>query len=829
METDELGKDTDENTIEASFALLELCLEKLAPIAPVSSVNAILGLIPEISLPARRLIFVELLKFDLAAASEKGQLRKLDFYWPEAGELLPQDQIPFDLVLEEVQLRRAQGDKPIWADYRQRFPELGDTIGKWLAGGDTQENPTGTTNTVPKLEIGSQIDDFLILKQLGQGAFASVYLAKQLSMQRLVALKATVRGSEEPQALSQLDHTNVVRVFDQRRVPDPPTILLYMQYLPGGTLADCIKQVRQLPPSLWNGGQILESINSCLLDANQTVPEQSKIRQRISDMNWAEVVAWIGIQLAEGLDYAHSKNVLHRDVKPANILLSAEAVPKLADFNVSCSGLSGRAGAAAHFGGSLAYMSPEQLQVADPTDDSLAAEDLDARSDLYALGIVLWEFWQGKRPWVAKDIASSWTEAVAQQLESRRSEPQVVRPAASAGERVLEKVLRGLLQVAPEDRPATGKQAAARLRLAFYPELAKRFEPAPKSLASWLLAIPVLLISACLIFGPNTAASVFNLYYNYERMQTYGKQEIETDLEAILLQAETATTLNQSDHRILEDLELRIAQEPQQPFQKYLPRFQGLLHVSSNSDEQNSEAESLFDALAERPLNLDSKRTRIVNYFNMLSRWVNGIVFPLGAVLFLIIILPIASTVAGAKKGVPPKLPQLNQLWNIGNRATVICGILWSVSGFVFAYFMSANFPNYFGIADALHFLLSLVLCGGVAWIYPYFCMTMLSLLVYYPRVISGTMDDPKFNEWSAKVQRWGRWYLLSALAIPLTAVAALLVREDFQEGRHTILAGVGITFVGLLVAYFAQQRIEATLKQYELVLGDPGKQQQTV
>lgn len=72
-----------------------------------------------------------------------------------------------------------------------------------------------------------------------------------------------------------------------------------MQYVAGGTLADCIKQVRELPREKWTGGRVLESIDHCLVDANQTVPELSSIRAHVREMEWAEVVAWIGIQLAE--------------------------------------------------------------------------------------------------------------------------------------------------------------------------------------------------------------------------------------------------------------------------------------------------------------------------------------------------------------------------------------------------------------------------------------------------------------------------------------------------------------------------------------------------
>ncbi len=759
---------TEQHTLEASFALLEHCLQQLAALAPVADPNQLVDLIPPIPSTAQQLILVELIKFDLAASRQRPELRKvhpsshdspsrdrrlesssaeqappdstpprsLEFYWPAAARILPAEHIPIDLVLEEAQLRRGAGEEIHWDDYRQRFPDLAETIGKWLASGETnieRQAAAPTASQVPELPIGSVVDDFQILKQLGEGAFARVYLAKQISMQRLVALKASTRGSEEPLALSQLDHPNIVRVHDQRAITQPTAILLYMQYLPGGTLSDCIKLLRELPTNDWNGGKLLQSIDRNLLDANQSVPEQSSIRSEVAEMSWPKTVAWIGIQLAEGLDYASQKSVLHRDVKPANILLSAEAIPKLVDFNVSCSGLSGRAGAAAYFGGSLGYMSPEQLRVADPTDP-LTADRLDVRSDLYALGMVLWELWQGRRPWTLIDLASNWTEAVGMQRRLRGEAYALNRPAQNPTERVLEKVLRSLLAIEPDQRPQTGKEIAARLRLALNPELATRFEPAPKSLAGRLLRVSVLLLSALIIFGPNTAASIFNYDYNYRRMA----------------------------------------------------------------------------ALQSVP--------NIVNDFIYVSKWVNGVVYPLGLILFLSIMWPIVRIVHRSQRGLPASQSEISRLWNIGNQATLICGVLWAVSGMVFAVSFS-SLQSEFGYAEAIHFFLSLVLCGGVAWIYPYFGMTLMAVLIYYPRVIAPTMSDPGFPERCHRVRRHSLWYLLSAAAIPLTAVGALVFRSDLP--RNLILAGVCVTGLGLVASFLAHQKLQETLRQFERVLGN--------
>ncbi len=777
--SDEVEVD-EQHTLDASFAVLELCLQRLARIAPVAAPAELLELIPQLPPAAQQLILCELIKFDMNACAasqealpaapppaladsapdnptvnklpldnselshrtwEQGTTRvpprRLDFYWPAVEGLLPLAQIPLDLVLEEVQLRRAAGEHPKWDDYRQRFPDLAATIGQWFAGGQADQPPSqapsGAVANLPELPVDSVIDDFHLLKLLGQGAFARVYLAQQLSMQRLVALKVSSRGTDEPRALSQLDHANIVRVYDQRELAQPTVVLLYMQYLAGGTLADCIRLSRDLPMEARNGSLLLTSIDRSLLEAHQSVPEGSTTRAQLAAMPWPKMVAWIGVQLAQGLGYATRKDVLHRDVKPANILLSGEGVPKLADFNVSCTGLSGRAGAAAYFGGSLAYMSPEQLRVADPTDP-LTAERLDGRSDLYALGIVLWELWQGRRPWTTTELASGWIQAVQLQSRLRLSEITPLRASQTPTERVLEKTLRSLLQVDPAARPQSGEEAAARMRLALHPEMAARFQPAPGSLSGWLLRIPVLLLSALIIFGPNTAASIFNYDYNRRRMQE-------------------------------------------------------LKDVVPN----------------------------IIGDFEFLAQWVNGVVFPLGAILFLIIMLPIVRIMLRAKQGKGADQAEISQLWNIGNKATLICGVLWAVSGLVFAITFSSMHAEFSG-EDALHFFLSLILCGGVAWIYPYFGMTLLALLVYYPTVIEPSMHDPHFAQRCEKVRRHSRWYLLSAAAIPLTAVGALVFRKDLPG--DLILGGVCITALGLIASFFAQQKLDESLRQYEKVLG---------
>lgn len=740
-------------TIDASFAVLESCLRTLAEIAPVNSPRQLRVLLPTDLELGKQLILSELIKVDLATANTVGKTRTLDFYWPDLEEDLPRDSIPIDLALEEARILQRSGVEVDWQALCVRFPDLQNTLADYQSqpshkgnagtnvGGDVERStlpasPPSLSIPSRDLETNQRIDDFQILKLLGRGAFAQVYLARQESMQRLVALKVSSRGSEEPQALAKLDHANIVRVYDQRKINSPEANILFMQYIPGGTLSDCIAGVACTDYSERTGRILLSSIDASLLDALQTAPEASPIREHITALTWTETVAWLGIQLAEGLGYASTQGVLHRDVKPANILLSSEGIPKLADFNVSCSGIDGSAGASAFFGGSLAYMSPEQLAVADPTDITQASE-LDVRSDLFSLGIVLWELWQGVRPWPTANTTNSWTGAIRDQSASRQLKFSTLQPCTTPEERLLESVLQKLLSYSREDRPKSGEETAARMRLALHPELARRFEPTPRSLNGRLLSIPVLVLSALLIFIPNIAASRFNYVYNSSRMVS---DFVDT----------------------------------------------GLVPTMETD-------------------------------FQFLANWVNGIVFPLGAMLFWIIAQPINQIVSAARRGVPANKLDIDRLWSIGYKATIVCGVLWAVSGSVFAIGLSSMHTE-FDADDAFHFFMSLVLCGGVAWIYPYFGMTLLSVLIYFPKVIALSMNDPGFDARCKSLKTQCHWYLISAATIPLLAIGLLVFRESLP--RQLILLGVSITAVGLLAAYFACEKLKQAMGDFSQVLG---------
>lgn len=721
-----------EETIVVTFQHLDACLLRAGDIAPVTDASELIELLPECSPPARRLILAEIVKFDMAQAADAGFLRTLSFYDRILEPQYLEGQIPIDLVLEEIQIRRACGEIPSELDYRDRFPHLRGIIAEFLARQIPRQSPSSVGKT-PVFQPGQTIDDFQIIRTLGQGAFASVYLARQLSIQRLVALKVSQHGSDEPIALSQLDHANVVRLYDQRQITNPDAILLYMQYVPGGTLSETIKSTTDMPLEQLSGATLLTTIDAALIKAGQQVPENSVEREQLSKLEWPQVVAWLGIQLAEGLAAAHERGIMHRDVKPANILLTANAVPKLADFNVSYGGDVGGAGAAVYFGGSLAYMSPEQLQVADSRVNS-SAEDLDERSDLYSLAIVLWEVWHGRRPVQPSDMFDSWSNALDQQTAMRREPPRMLRPANTASARVLEKTLRHALAEDRELRPRNAREFAGRLRLALDTRAAEYFEPDARSWRAWILKLRVLIVTAAIIFVPNGLAGALNYQYNHHSIERH------------------------------------------------------------------------YPALLE--------------YFEGVSFAINCIAFPIGAVLVILIIRPLQLALWRARNEEPADERDLDGAWNLGHRAATIGGALWAVAGVAFPIALRLADPS-FALSSSIEFFLSLVICGGFAWIYPFFGISLVATTIYYPSLVAPTMVDAKLTHRAARMKARATNYLASAAAIPLAALGLLALSSKVDAGDQIfLLAIVALTAIALPIAFAAHQRILESCNILQSVLG---------
>jgi len=375
---------------------------------------------------------------------------------------------------------------------------------------------TDPMRVTQEIEIapGERLDDFDLLALLGEGQFAKVFLARQRSMQRLVALKVSTSRGAEAETLAQLDHPNIVRVYDQRFLDAKGVLLIYMSYLPGGTLLDVIERVKATPPAVRSGQLLLEAVDAALDRRGERPPAASLARQQWAARSWPATVCALGAKLASALDYAHRQNVLHRDLKPANVLLNAEGEPLLADFNIGfCSNLDGAAPAAS-FGGSLAYMSPEHMEAFNP-EHARPPDSLDGRSDLFGLAVTLWELHTGLRPFGREFLSRNWPETLEFSAEQRRQGPVAELVAAfDEGDVVgLKECLLHALAGEPDNRPADAGALATELELCLRPATRALVRPAP---GGWRESVVRHPLATILTMGlaPNILGSLFNIAYN---------------------------------------------------------------------------------------------------------------------------------------------------------------------------------------------------------------------------------------------------------------------------------------------------------------------------
>ena len=476
--------------------------------------------LPEKPPELRRMALIELIKVDLEYRWQPpNQGKRVEEYRDQFPELQDELGIPCDLIYEEYHVRRQAGDKVDTTEYFHRFPEQAHELKKLLSVASLHQESTVlfSANHYARVQAGDRLDDFELLVHLGKGAFASVFLARQVSMQRLVALKVSDDKGTEPQTLAQLDHPHIVRVYDQRLMPERRLRMLYMQYVSGGTLQDVIKGIRDLPRAERTGRQLLRCLDESLEQRGELIPVDSPVRDRLADANWPSVVCQIGSQLAQALDYAQLRGVLHRDVKPANVLVAADGTPKLADFNISFSSHVDGSVPAAYFGGSLAYMSPEQLEACDPIHPR-QPDELDDRSDMYSLGVVLWELLYGERPFRDERVEGGWSATVKEMVERRRNGVEAVSMEAPGDPFwELENVLVKCLQPDRDERWAGSGELTRRLQLCLQPHAQSILNVPTRSWRDRVSHWPILVLLLS-VLPAHALFAWFNLTYNLEQL-----------------------------------------------------------------------------------------------------------------------------------------------------------------------------------------------------------------------------------------------------------------------------------------------------------------------
>ncbi|HUN64919.1 MAG TPA: tetratricopeptide repeat protein [Bacteroidota bacterium] len=249
------------------------------------------------------------------------------------------------------------------------------------------------------LPPGTMISHYEILREIGHGGMGVVYQARDTRLNRIVALKFLraqfrtdadrLAAEQEARTISSLNHPNIATIYGLEIAGGEP--FLVFEYLPGGSLKERIGRSGPLPV-----GRALE----------------------------------IAVQITAGLAHAHACNVVHRDIKSDNILFDASGTAKIADFGLSRIRSPGTADGGSAGEGTVAYASPEQLQ----------GHDTDQRSDIWSLGVVMYEMLTGRLPFPADvDAAVMYAVVTKEPAPATSVRPDVPPALAAVIDRCIEK------------------------------------------------------------------------------------------------------------------------------------------------------------------------------------------------------------------------------------------------------------------------------------------------------------------------------------------------------------------------------------------------------
>ena len=316
----------------------------------------------------RSRVLIELVHIDLELRLKAGEVARVEEYLQRYSELAENPTVALDLIAAEYEFRRRRESDLTVDEFLLRFSQNRAALLKRLGQRTVVATKTPCLRTDPHQEVLPTVDGYEVLSLLGRGGMGAVYKARQCSLGRFVALKFLpeacvgdpewlARFHREARTASALNHPNICTIYDIGESAGRP--FFSMELIEGQTI-------------------------EALIGRPTSVVELARLLR----------------QLALALAAAHGAGVIHRDIKPANVMLRADGVLKVLDFGLARRFPTSRAEPAnspengtglGHLIGTPLYMSPEQLR----------AEPLNIATDIFSLGVLVYELATGQHPFRA--------------------------------------------------------------------------------------------------------------------------------------------------------------------------------------------------------------------------------------------------------------------------------------------------------------------------------------------------------------------------------------------------------------------------------------------
>ena len=292
------------------------------------------------------------------------------------------------LIYEEFCLKRDDGEVVDSTELINKFPQFQDQLKTVLEFEKLLDQPRPEP-VFP--EPGTQVGPFHLIRRLGRGAAGRTYLAQEKSLgNRHVVVKIMPREQQEHLTLARLQHTHIMPLFSELTLPESGLRLLCMPYLGGAGLHEILAGLKEKGISKCTGRDFLSTLDSLSGPEFQRVEWASPTRQSLAKSTYTDTIASIGASIAEAAHEAHARGLVHMDIKPSNILISADSEPLLLDFHLARKPVNEGEQRVDRLGGTRGWMSPEQYNCFEAARHGQPMPcSIDGRSDQFSIGLLM--------------------------------------------------------------------------------------------------------------------------------------------------------------------------------------------------------------------------------------------------------------------------------------------------------------------------------------------------------------------------------------------------------------------------------------------------------